>query len=124
MGCRSAWSRQCRVPWALPEWLEGRMVFLGDCRDLRSAAGHHVRAGPVKNCRAAELPESTAFAETCNCPIDHSLYKLSEGGTLRHMTGCIDSDIVSDHHLSDVCWLAYVTDRHVQVWRNGSVNEA
>lgn len=43
----------------------------------------------------AELPESTAFAETYDCRIDHSLYKLSEGGTLRHLAGCIDSDIVS-----------------------------
>ena len=51
----------------------------------RQVDGHDVRAGHVKNRRAAELPESTAFAETYNCRIDHSLYKLSEGGTLRHM---------------------------------------
>ena len=52
---------------------------------------------------AAELPESSALNETYNCRIDHSLYKLSEGGTLRHMAGCIDNDIVSVHHPSDVC---------------------
>src|SRR6516162_3037927 len=61
-----------------------------------------VRAGHVKNRRAAELPESTAFAETYNRRFDHSPHKLSEGGTVRHMAGCIDSDIVSDHHPSDV----------------------
>jgi hypothetical protein len=65
-----------------------------------------VRAGYVKNRRAAELPESTAFAETYDCRIDHSLYKMSEGGTLRHIAGCIDSDIVSDHRPGDICWLA------------------
>src|SRR6516165_7645218 len=65
--------------------------------------GHDVRAGHVKNRRAAELPESTAFAETYDCRIDHSLYKLSEGGTLRHSAGSIDSDIVTEHHPCDVC---------------------
>jgi hypothetical protein len=59
-----------------------------------------VRAGHVKDRRAAELPESTAFAEIRNCQIDHSLYQLCEGGTLRHIAGCIDNDIVSDHHPS------------------------
>ena len=83
-----------------------------------------MHARHVKNRGAAELPESTAFAETSNCRIDHSLYKLSKGGAIRHMAGCIDSDIVSDHHPSDVCWLARVTNKHVQVWRDGSVNNA
>jgi hypothetical protein len=61
-----------------------------------------VRAGHVKNRCAAELPEATPFAETRNRRIDHSLYKLSEGGTLHHIAGCIDGDIVSDHRHSDV----------------------
>jgi hypothetical protein len=82
-----------------------------------------MRAGHVKNRRAAKLPESTVFAETHNCRIDHSLYKLSEGGTFRHTAGGIDSDVVSGHHPSDVCRLADVTDRHVQVRRNGFVNK-
>ena len=55
--------------------------------------------------------------------IDHSLHQPSERGTISHIAGRIDNDVVPDHHPSEVCRLAHVTDRHVQVWRNGSVNE-
>src|SRR5262249_15677333 len=111
------------VQWAAPKGVEVGTVCLVNLRDLRQVDAHDVRAGHVKKCRATEEPEATAFAETFNGRSDHGLDKLSKGGPLRNVAGCIDSDIVSDHHPRDVCWLAHVTDQHVQVWRNGSVNE-
>jgi len=82
-----------------------------------------VRAGHGEKCRTCEQPQSTALAETNDRRIDHSLHQPNERGTIRHIAGRIDNDIVPDHHPGQVCRLAHVANSHVQVWRNGSVNE-
>src|SRR5215471_6184993 len=73
--------------------------------------------GTVSSAAPAEHPEPTTLAEARGCCIDHGLDQLGECGSLGHVAGRIDDDVMTGHHLGQVWRLIHNATSHAQVWR-------
>src|SRR5262249_39551484 len=70
-----------------------------------------------EQCRTAEHPEPTTLAEARRCCIDHGLDQLGECGSLGHVAGRIDDDVMTGHHPGQIRRLIDNTASHAKVWR-------
>src|SRR5215471_5168139 len=73
--------------------------------------------GTVSSAAPAEHPEPTTLAEARGGCIDHGLDQLDECGSLGHVAGRIDDDVMTGHHLGQVRRLIHNAASHAQVWR-------
>src|SRR5262249_45420026 len=92
-------------------------VSLVDPRDSGQVDGHEPSARHGEQCRTAEHPEPPTLAEARGGCIDHGLDQLGECGSLGHVAGRIDDDVVTGHHPGQVRRLIHNATSHAQVWR-------
>ena len=73
--------------------------------------------GTVSSAAPPKHPEPTTLAEARGGCIDHGLDQFGECGSLGHVAGRIDDDVMTGHHPGQVRRLIHNAASHAQVWR-------